>query len=233
MRVIEASWLDRLGRLCACAVLAVLPLAANAADEDPWEGFNRPVFRFNDTLDTYALKPVAKGYQAVTPQLFEDGVHNVFRNIGDVTNLANNLLQGKVHDAGVDGGRLIFNTTFGLLGFFDVASEMGLQRNDEDFGQTLGAWGLGSGPYLVVPFLGPSSLRDAPAKIPDSFLGPYPYIDHVPTRNVTRAVNVVDTRASLLSAEKMVSGDKYIFVRNAYLQNREFRVKDGEVVDDF
>ncbi len=233
MRVIEASWLDRLGRLCACAVLAVLPLAANAAEDDPWEGFNRPVFRFNDTLDTYALKPVAKGYQAVTPQLFEDGVHNVFRNIGDVTNLANNLLQGKVHDAGVDGGRLIFNTTFGLLGFFDVASEMGLQRNDEDFGQTLGAWGLGSGPYLVVPFLGPSSLRDAPAKIPDSFLGPYPYIDHVPTRNVTRAVNVVDTRASLLSAEKMVSGDKYIFVRNAYLQNREFRVKDGEVVDDF
>lgn len=233
MRVIEASWLDRLGRLCACAVLAVLPLAANAAEDDPWEGFNRPVFRFNDTLDTYALKPVAKGYQAFTPQFFEDGVHNVFRNIGDVTNLANNLLQGKVHDAGVDGGRLIFNTTFGLLGFFDVASEMGLQRNDEDFGQTLGAWGLGSGPYLVVPFLGPSSLRDAPAKIPDSFLGPYPYIDHVPTRNVTRAVNVVDTRASLLSAEKMVSGDKYIFVRNAYLQNREFRVKDGEVVDDF
>ena len=233
MRVIEASWLDRLGRLCACAVLAVLPLAANAADEDPWEGFNRPVFSFNDTLDTYALKPVAKGYQAVTPQFFEDGVHNVFRNIGDVTNLANNLLQGKVHDAGVAGGRLIFNTTFGLLGFFDVASEMGLQRNDEDFGQTLGACGLGSGPYLVVPFLGPSSLRDAPAKIPDSFLGPYLYIDHVPTRNVTRAVNVVDTRASLLSAEKMVSGDKYIFVRNAYLQNREFRVKDGEVVDDF
>ena len=125
MRVIEASWLDRLGRLCACAVLAVLPLAANAADEDPWEGFNRPVFSFNDTLDTYALKPVAKGYQAVTPQFFEDGVHNVFRNIGDVTNLANNLLQGKVHDAGVAGGRLIFNTTFGLLGFFDVASEMG------------------------------------------------------------------------------------------------------------
>ena len=91
MRVIEASWLDRLGRLCACAVLAVLPLAANAAEEDPWEGFNRPVFSFNDTLDTYALKPVAKGYQAVTPQFFEDGVHNVFRNIGDVTNLANKL----------------------------------------------------------------------------------------------------------------------------------------------
>ena len=229
MPMIGASWITR---LCAIGALVLLPLAASA-EEDPWESFNRPVFRFNVTLDTYALKPVAKGYQAVTPQFLEDGVHNVFRNIGDVGNLANDLLQGKLHDAGVDTGRLIFNTTFGLLGFFDVASEMGLQRNDEDFGQTLGAWGVGSGPYLVIPFLGPSSLRDAPAKIPDSYLTPYPYIDHVPTRNVTRAVNVVDTRASLLSAEKMVSGDKYIFIRNAYLQNREFRVKDGEVVDDF
>lgn len=233
MRVTAASWIDRLGRLCACATLVLLPALAQAAEDDPWETFNRPMFRFNDTLDTYALKPLAQGYQKVTPQFLEDGVHNVFGNIGDVGNLANNLLQGKVHDAGVDTGRLIFNTTFGLLGFFDVATEMGLQRSDEDFGQTLGAWGLGSGPYLVIPFLGPSSLRDAPAKIPDSYLGMYPYIDHVPTRNVTRGVNVVDTRASLLSAEKMVSGDKYIFIRNAYLQNREFRVQDGEVVDDF
>lgn len=233
MRVAAASWIDRLGRLCACATLVLLPTLAQASEDDPWEAFNRPVFRFNDTLDTYALKPLAQGYQKVTPQFLEDGVHNVFGNIGDVGNLANNLLQGKVHDAGVDTGRLIFNTTFGVLGFFDVATEMGLQRSDEDFGQTLGAWGLGSGPYLVLPFLGPSSLRDAPAKIPDSYLGMYPYIDHVPTRNVTRGVNVVDARASLLSAEKMVSGDKYIFIRNAYLQNREFRVQDGEVVDDF
>ncbi|MWV13665.1 VacJ family lipoprotein [Pseudomonas sp. R-28-1W-6] len=233
MRMAAASWIDHLGRLCACATLVLLPALAQAAEDDPWEAFNRPMFRFNDTLDTYALKPLAQGYQKVTPQFLEDGVHNVFGNIGDVGNLANNLLQGKVHDAGVDTGRLIFNTTFGVLGFFDVATEMGLQRSDEDFGQTLGAWGLGSGPYLVIPFLGPSSLRDAPAKIPDSYLGMYPYIDHVPTRNVTRGVNVVDTRASLLSAEKMVSGDKYIFIRNAYLQNREFRVQDGEVVDDF
>ncbi|MDX5373227.1 MAG: VacJ family lipoprotein [Pseudomonadaceae bacterium] len=233
MRMIGTGWIARFGRLCAMSTVALLPLVANAAEEDPWESFNRPVFRFNDTLDTYALKPVAKGYQAVTPQFLEDGVHNVFNNLGDVGNLANNLLQGKLHDAGVDTGRLLFNTTFGLLGFFDVASHMGLQRNDEDFGQTLGAWGVDSGPYLVIPFLGPSTLRDAPAKIPDSYLTPYPYIDHVPTRNVTRAVNVVDTRASLLSAEKMVTGDKYIFIRNAYLQNREFKVKDGEVVDDF
>lgn len=232
MPMTGVSWCERFTRLCACALLASMPLVASAED-DPWESFNRPVFTFNDTLDTYALKPLAKGYQAVTPQIVEDGVHNVFNNISDVGNLANNLLQGKLHDAGVDTGRLLFNTTFGLLGFFDVASQMGLQRNDEDFGQTLGAWGMGSGPYLVIPLLGPSTVRDAGAKIPDSFLEPYPYIDHVPTRNVTRAVDVVDTRASLLSAEKMISGDKYIFIRNAYLQNREFRVKDGEVVDDF
>lgn len=233
MRMAAASWIERLGRLCACATLVLVPTLAQASEDDPWESFNRPVFRFNDTVDTYALKPLAQGYQAVTPQFLEDGVHNVFGNIGDVGNLANNLLQGKLHDAGVDTGRLIFNTTFGVLGFFDVATQMGLQRSDEDFGQTLGAWGLGSGPYLVLPFMGPGSVRDASARIPDSYLGMYPYIDHVPTRNVTRGVNIIDTRASLLDAEKLVSGDKYIFVRNAYLQNREFRVQDGEVVDDF
>lgn len=232
MPMFGANWIIRLSRLCACATLALLPLAAQAED-DPWESFNRPVFRFNDTLDTYALKPIAKGYQAITPQFVEDGVHNVFNNIGDVGNLVNNVLQGKMHDAGVDTGRLIANTTFGVLGVFDVATRMGLDRNDEDFGQTLGAWGVSSGPYVVIPLFGPSTVRDAGAMVPDSFLQPYPYIDHVPTRNVTRAVDVVDTRANLLSAEKMITGDKYIFIRNAYLQNREFRVKDGEVEDDF
>ncbi|MGQ7958075.1 MlaA family lipoprotein [Pseudomonas sp. SP16.1] len=233
MHVIGARWIVRLGGLMAL-LGALLPAVSQAAsEEDPWEGFNRAMFRFNDTLDTYALKPLAQGYQKVTPQFLEDGVHNVFGNIGDVGNLANNLLQGKLHDAGVDTGRLIFNTTFGLLGFFDVAKQMGLQKSDEDFGQTLGAWGLQSGPYLVIPFLGPSSVRDAGGKVPDSLLTPYPHMDHVPTRNVTRGVEVIDTRASLLSAEKLISGDKYIFIRNAYLQNREFRVKDGEVEDDF
>lgn len=233
MQLIGAQWLGRLGRALACLSLAILPVAVHAAEEDPWEGFNRAMFRFNDTLDTYALKPVAKGYQAVTPQFLEDGIHNVFSNIGDVGNLANDLFQAKFHNAGVDTGRLLFNTSFGLLGFFDVATQMGLQRNDEDFGQTLGYWGVGSGPYVVLPFFGPSTVRDTGGMVPESFLGPYPYIDHVPTRNVTRAVDVVDTRANLLSAEKLITGDKYVFIRNAYLQNREFKVKDGEVEDDF
>ncbi|QTS84738.1 MULTISPECIES: VacJ family lipoprotein [Pseudomonas] len=234
MHVTGTRWIARLGSLVALVGLSCLPVLSQAASEDdPWEGFNRAMFSFNDTLDTYALKPVAQGYQAVTPQFLEDGVHNVFGNIGDVGNLANNLLQGKFHDAGVDTGRLLFNTTFGLLGFFDVAKHMGLQKNDEDFGQTLGAWGVGSGPYLVIPFLGPSTVRDATGRVPDSFLTPYPYMDHVPTRNVSRGVEVIDTRASLLQAERLVSGDKYIFIRNAYLQSREFKVKDGEVEDDF
>ena len=234
MHVIGARWIARLGGLMALVGLSLLPAMSQAAsEEDPWESFNRPIFRFNDTVDTYALKPIAQGYRAVTPQFLEDGVHNVFGNIGDVGNLANNLLQGKLHNAGVDTGRLIFNTTFGVLGFFDVAKHMGLRKNDEDFGQTLGVWGLNSGPYLVIPLLGPSTVRDATGRVPDSFLTPYPYMDHVPTRNVTRGVQVVDTRANLLQAERLVSGDKYIFIRNAYLHSREFKVKDGQVEDDF
>lgn len=233
MPVTAASWNKGLISLVAAVGLCLTAVVAQAGEEDPWQGYNRFMFRINDNIDAYTLKPLAKGYQAVTPQVLEDGVHNVFRNIGDVGNLANNVLQGKFHDAGVDSGRLIFNTTFGLLGFFDVASKMGLKRSDEDFGQTLGVWGLNSGPYVVLPLLGPSTVRDAFGKVPDSMLSAPAFIDHVPTRNVVRGVQAVDLRASLLQAERMVSGDKYIFVRNAYLQNREFRVRDGQVEDDF
>jgi len=227
-------WSHRLAQLSLSASVLLVPFAAPAAtEEDPWESINRPIFTFNDTLDTYALKPLAQGYQYVTPQFLEDGIHNMFRNIGDVGNLANNVLQAKPAAAGVDTARLIFNTTFGLLGFFDVGTQMGLQRSDEDFGQTLGYWGVSSGPYVVLPLLGPSTLRDAPAKYVDSYAAPYRYIDNVSVRNSIFGLNIVDTRASLLSAEKLVSGDKYVFIRNAYLQNREFKVKDGQVEDDF
>ncbi|AOE64866.1 VacJ family lipoprotein [Pseudomonas corrugata] len=227
-------WSHRLAQLFLSASVLLVPFAAQAAtEEDPWESINRPIFTFNDTVDTYALKPLAQGYQYVTPQFLEDGIHNMFRNIGDVGNLANDLLQAKPAAAGVDTARLIFNTTFGLLGFFDVGTKMGLQRSDEDFGQTLGYWGMGSGPYVMLPLLGPSTLRDAPAKLVDNYTTPYPYIDNVSVRNSIFGLNVVDTRASLLSAEKLVRGDKYVFIRNAYLQNREFKVKDGQVEDDF
>jgi phospholipid-binding lipoprotein MlaA len=221
-------------QLCVCASVLLVPFVAQAAPEDdPWESVNRPIFKFNDVIDTYALKPVAQGYQFITPQFLEDGIHNMFRNVGDVTNLVNNILQVKPVAAGTDTARIIFNTTFGLLGFFDVGTKMGLHRNDEDFGQTLGYWGIGSGPYVVLPLLGPSTVRDAPSKLVDSYTGPYPYIDDVSVRNTIFGLNIVDTRASLLSSEKLITGDKYIFIRNAYLQNREFKVKDGQVEDDF
>jgi phospholipid-binding lipoprotein MlaA len=232
MRLIGKDWSGYF-KVVLVAMLAISGSQLQAGEEDPWEGINRPIFRFNDTVDTYTLKPLAKGYQKVTPDMLEEGIGNVFDNLGDVVVLTNDLLQGKARDAGIDTSRILFNTTFGVLGFFDVATRMGLQKNDEDFGQTLGAWGLGSGPYVVLPLLGPSTVRDAAGRVPDSLLQPYPYMDDIPARNLTRAVDVVDTRAGLLSAEKMITGDRYIFIRNAYLQNREFRVQDGEVEDDF
>lgn len=219
-------------RALALTIL-LLPVVSQAAEDDPWESFNRPVFVFNDTLDTYGLKPLAQGYRAITPSIVEDGIHNMFSNVGDVKNLFNNLLQAKFTDAGIDTSRILFNSTFGLLGFFDVATKMDLQRSDEDFGLTLGAWGVDSGPYLVIPLLGPSTVRDAAGKLPDTFVEPYRYISDVPARNSIHGLDIVDTRANLLSSEKLITGDKYVFIRNAYLQSREFKVKDGQVEDDF
>ena len=226
-------WSQCLAQLSVCASVLLVPFAAQAAEDDPWESINRPIFTFNDTVDTYALKPLAQGYQFITPQFVEDGIHNFFRNIGDVGNLANNVLQLKPYQAGVDTARLLVNTTFGVLGVIDVGTKMGLQRSDEDFGQTLGYWGVGSGPYVMLPLLGPSTLRDAPSRYVDSYTEPYRYMSDIPTRNSAMGLDIVDTRASLLSAEKLINGDKYTFIRNAYLQNREFKVKDGKVVDDF
>ena len=233
MRKTCAPWLLRSARLLALAGLAVLPAVSQASEEDPWESFNRPVFVFNDKLDTYALKPLAQGYQAVTPQFVEDGIGNFFANVGEIRNFGNDVLQGKFHDAGIDTARFLLNTTVGVLGFVDVASRAGLQRNDEDFGQTFGVWGVKSGPYLVLPFFGPSNPRDAVGLIPDNLAGLKGRISHVPTRNTLTAVDIVDARAELLSAEKVITGDRYVFIRNAYLQNREFKVKDGQVEDDF
>ena len=209
--------------------------AAEYSDTDPWEPVNRAVFRFNDTLDTYALKPVAKGYDWVMPTPLNDGVTNVFNNLGEAKNLVNNLLQGKFHDASVDLSRFLMNTTVGVVGVFDVATRMGLRRNDEDFGQTLGSWGVQSGPYVMLPFFGPSTLRDGSAFAVEGFAG-YSYgsqMDHVPSRNTAVGVDIVDTRAGLLSQERLIRGDKYRFIRNAWLQNREYKVMDGQVEDDF
>lgn len=208
---------------------------AVAANPDPWEPVNRAIFRFNDTLDTYTLKPVARTYNRFMPQPLNDGISNVFNNLSEPRNLVNNTLQGKFHDAGVDVARFLLNTTVGVVGVFDVATRMGLQRNDEDFGQTLGAWGVSSGPYVVLPLLGPSTVRDGGARIPEA-LADYSYtgqIDHVRTRNTALGTDLVDTRAAVLEQERLIRGDRYTFVRNAFLQNREFKVRDGDVEDPF
>ncbi|MCU1775678.1 VacJ family lipoprotein [Pseudomonas sp. 14P_5.3_Bac1] len=217
---------------CACFITISPPSRADA-DADPWEGINRPIFSFNDTLDTYALKPLAQAYQFVTPRVAQDGIHHFFNNLGEVKNLSNNLLQAKFHSAGVDTSRFLLNSTIGLAGLFDVATPMGLQRSDEDFGQTLGYWGVNSGPYLVLPLLGPSTLRDAPAILPDAYTNPVRYIGDVPTRNSLYGVSLIDGRAQYLTSEKLITGDKYNFIRSVYLQTRAFKINGGAVKDDF
>lgn len=220
--------------LATVASMQVVAAEDTSTNPDPWEPFNRKVYVFNDYLDRYFLKPVAKGYQTVTPQFVEDGVHHMFSNLSEVSNILNSLLQAKFINTAESGGRLIVNSTIGLLGFFDVASKMGLQQHEEDFGQTLGYWGVNSGPYLMVPFLGPRTIRDGAGSIADSFTDPVPEgIDHVPTRNEVLGVRLIDTRAQLLKAEELVTGDRYIFIRDAYLQRRQFLVNDGAVQDNF
>lgn len=205
-----------------------------AANPDPWEPFNRKIFTFNDTLDRYFLKPVAKGYQTVTPQFLEDGVHHMFSNLGEISNFLNSLLQAKFQNTAESGGRFVLNSTVGMLGFFDVASKMGMQSHEEDFGQTLGYWGAQAGPYLVIPLFGPRTVRDGFGSIADSYTDPLPLaIDHVPTRNEVIGARLIDMRAQLLKAEELISGDRYIFIRDAYLQRRQFLVDDGAVKDSF
>jgi phospholipid-binding lipoprotein MlaA len=219
-------------------LLAVLLLPgvvmAGSDQADPLEGYNRVMFSFNDKADRWVLKPVAKGYRYVTPDFFERGVSRMFSNLGEVLNVANDLLQGKVGQAGNDGGRLLINSTIGIAGFFDVAKHAGLEKSDgEDFGQTFGVWGVGEGAYVVLPFLGPSTLRDAPSLLLDSVFNPIGEVDHVPTRNQLYGARVVSVRADLLETEKLIKGDKYTFIRDIYLQRRQFLVNDGEVEDDF
>lgn len=210
--------------------LFLAPLSSLAeTPEDPWEGFNRAVFEFNDTLDRYALKPAAEGYQAVTPTPIQKGISNFFSNLGEIPNIANNLLQGKVDETASSFWRLVINTTAGWFGIFDVASELGLKRYEEDFGQTLGYWGVDSGPYLVIPFLGSSTVRDASGMVVDysMFEGLELYDLSDDQEWIARGVNIVQIRAKYLSAERMVFGDRYSFLRDVYIQSREGAVKDN------
>lgn len=220
-------------------VLATLsvPMLAHAQDTqetDPYQGLNRKVHGLNEWLDKYFAKPVAKGYKAITPDPVETGVRNVFGNLGEITNIFNDLLQGKFGQAGNDTGRFLLNTTIGVAGIFDVAAKAGLEKSEgEDFGQTLGAWGVGEGAFVMLPLFGPSTMRDAPSKIIDTLTNPAHYIDDVSTRNTVSGVDLISQRAELLQAEDLISGDTYLLLRDVYLQRREYLVNDGAIEDDF
>ncbi len=218
---------------------AILSGCATTPDNpDPYEKFNRQVFKFNETVDQAVLKPVAKTYKTLVPEPLDQGVTNVFSNLNDITVVANDLLQLKFKRALSAAGRLFINSTIGLLGVFDVASDNNLPKHYEDFGQTLGHWGVGSGPYLVLPFVGPSSLRDASGWGVDIFLDPRTYYAglHGDSDNVrkflftTNGIRAIDIRADWLGAEEIVqtaATDKYAYIRDAYLQRREYLIYDG------
>ena len=221
--------------LLACAVMMLSGCASTkyVADErDPWQGFNRTIYTFNDGLDRALLKPAAKGYTAIAPDFVETGVSNFFDNLDEISIAVNNLLQGKVSNSFSDVGRFAINSTIGILGLFDVASSMGLTKHDEDFGQTLGVWGMNTGPYIMWPIFGPSTLRDSPSLVVDKvLLNPLTYVEiKTGERIAIFSLNLVSVRAELLSLEETVdeiSTDKYTFIREAYLDRRDFLVHDG------
>jgi len=193
--------------------------------QDPLEGFNRTVFTINDKADQYAFRPVAKAYNWVLPQPIRTGISNVFSNVGDVTVAANKLLQGNV-TAGVETiMRIAINTVFGLGGIFDIATQAKLPKQQADFGLTLGTYGVPAGPYLVLPFFGPSTVRDAVGMVPDGFMSPITYVRPNWIRYTLFGVKAISIRASYLNATDLLQSaslDKYSFVRNAYLQRRQY-----------
>jgi phospholipid-binding lipoprotein MlaA len=223
-------------RALGCVIVAVLVTALSGCattannPRDPIEGFNRAMFGFNEALDNAVIKPVAEGYRAALPPMVRTGVTNFFGNIEDLWIAVNNVLQGKVVDGVQDLLRVAVNTVFGLAGVIDVASDMGMQKHNEDFGQTLGKWGVGDGAYVVWPIFGPSTVRDSGGKLVDMYVDPVLNEDPVYARNTAIVLRTVDNRANLLDATNVLEQaalDKYTFVRDAFLQRRRSLIYDG------
>jgi len=224
-RAIAAAFaVTLLGGLTGCTTTANNP-------KDPYEGFNRAMFAVNEGLDV-VIKPVAQGYDAAAPLPVKTGIGNFFGNLYDIWTAFNNFLQGKGGDGVSDVGRVLINTTVGIGGVFDVASEVGLEKHTEDFGQTLGKWGVGDGPYFYWPLIGPRTTRDTFGWAVDSYADLVWRVDDVPVRNTLVGVRYVDLRASLLPTDKIVEEaafDKYVYIRDAYLQNRRSEISDGRM----
>lgn len=205
-------------------------MPGRTTNNDPLQGFNRGVYRFNDAVDRAALKPVAQGYQKITPHWLRVGVSNFFNNLEQPWTIVNELLQGKPKAMAQGTCRFVLNSVIGVAGFVDIASRAGLPLYEEDFGQTLAVWGLPSGPYVMLPLFGPSSVRDAPAKVVDFFARPQRYAD-IPweTDTAITTVNIIDTRSKLLSVEGTLQNayDRYGVIRDVWVQQREYRIYDG------
>ena len=237
MKIVALGVARALPRVIAALLLAVVAGCATAPDrhvadggKDPWEPFNRKMFAFNDTLDTYALKPAAQAYQKVLPTPVQKGVHNFFGNFADAWSAVNKLLQGRFQDSAVMTARFLTNTTIGIAGLFDPATELGLDRRSTDLGLTLGHWGLEPGPYVVLPLFGSSDFRDALALPADDYVTPALLVPSYWQKVGVDAVGVVDARAGLLGASQMLDElafDRYTFMRDAYVTRRRSLVYDG------
>ena len=220
-------------------LLAGCATSENSArsESDPWEPLNRGIYQFNDVPDRFLLKPVARGYKAVLPNVVRRGIGNFFDNLTTPRSAVNNVLQGKPKRGASDLGRFLLNSTIGIGGFIDVASATGLEVYDEDFGQTFAVWGVPDGPYVVIPFLGPSTLRDGIAYPLDWISNPLVHYDNSSVRDKLIVLRLIELRSRLLTAEKLIadSPDPYVTIRESYLQNREYQVYDGDppVDDDF
>ena len=220
--------------LCMAAALvgcASIPAGVEPSPHDPWEPFNRSVFEFNEGLDAYLLKPVVAGYRFVLPEFVRDGIYNFFSNYGDIYNIFYNLLQGKPGYAFNDFMRVAVNTTMGLGGFIDLATPGGLEKHKEDWGQTFGVWGVPAGPYVVLPFFGPSNVRDTFGTVADlesDYL--FKYVKDVGLRNSITGLRVINARNTYYEAGDLLDGaaiDKYSFMRDAYIQRRQYQINEG------
>lgn len=233
MGMIMNSGIGFARKLLAWGGLALVFSGAAAAEgnpRDPYEGFNRTMFSVNEAVDKYAAKPVAQAYDKAVPLPVKASVGNFFGNAGDLWIGANSAMQGKVSDAGVDIGRLLINSTVGIFGLFDVASELGLDKHDEDFGQTVAVWGVGDGGYVFLPIIGPRTLRDTAGWAVDSAVDPIWRTSPVSARNSAVTVRFVDIRAGLLPSDKVIEEaalDKYAYIRDGYLQRRRSQIFDG------
>ena len=215
--------------LFGCATTASLD------ERDPLENFNRGVYSFNQTMDEIIFNPISKLYKAITPDIIEKGVSNFFSNLGDLSVIANEILQLKFDKAASDVSRVLINSTIGLLGFFDISSEIGLPKHNEDFGQTLAQWGFKSGPYIVVPFFGPATLRDLSALVIDKgMLNPMFYIEDDMTKAGLLTLNYVDFKSRFSNRNDLIGAaslDEYEFIKNAYFEKRAYEINDGKIND--